>query len=34
VQNVTLVFLFRMGVSPERLHRWYYRWKNSGRSAE
>ena len=33
-QNVTLVFLFRIGVSPERLHRWYYRWKNSGRSAD
>lgn len=34
VQNVTLVFLFRLGVSPQRLHRWYYRWKNSGRSAD
>jgi len=34
VQNVTLVFLFRIGVSPERLHRWYYRWKNSGRGAD
>jgi hypothetical protein len=34
VQNVTLVTLFRLGVSPERLHRWYYRWKNAGRGAE
>ncbi|MFT4549309.1 MAG: glycosyltransferase involved in cell wall biosynthesis [Verrucomicrobiales bacterium] len=34
VQNVTLVFLFRLGVSPDRLHRWYYRWKNAGRAAE
>jgi rSAM/selenodomain-associated transferase 2 len=33
-QNVTLVLLFRIGVSPERLHRWYYRWKKPGRSAE
>ncbi len=25
VQNVALVLLFRLGVSPERLYRWYYR---------
>jgi len=28
LQNLGLVWLFRLGVSPERLHRWYYRWKN------
>lgn len=27
LQNFGLVWLFRLGVSPERLHRWYYRWK-------
>ena len=34
LQNMWLVFLFRLGVSPERLHRRYYRWKNTGRGAE
>ena len=34
VQNVGLVWLFRLGVSPERLHAWYYRWKNSPPSAD
>ena len=34
VQNVALVFLFRLGVSPERLYRWYYRWKISGREGK
>ena len=34
VQNMSFVLLFRAGVSPQRLHRWYYRWNNVGPGAD
>ena len=25
LQNIAIMVLYRLGVSPQRLHRWYYR---------
>jgi hypothetical protein len=30
IQNGWIILLYKLGVSPERLHRWYYRRRRIG----
>jgi rSAM/selenodomain-associated transferase 2 len=32
IQNALIILLYKLGVSPERLHRWYYKGRQSGRA--
>ncbi len=34
IQNALFIVLYKLGVSPERLHRWYYRDRLSGSEAQ
>jgi rSAM/selenodomain-associated transferase 2 len=31
IQNALIILLYKLGVSPQRLHRWYYKGRQSGR---